>query len=187
MDKKSFLRGFGIGVLFAALILGISCMMRTSDSAVIKRAREMGMEFAAEEEPLFPMAKASSGAAAGEKKKTGSSKAESTQKPSASPKATEDTSNTEKKEKAEKKNELDQEKEKMQKEFENATREFTIHAGEWSSDVSKKLEELDIISNAEDFDHYLEEYGYSDDIKAGSFEISKDASYKEIADMITSH
>ena len=29
MDKRSFIRGFGMGVLFAAVILGISCLMRT--------------------------------------------------------------------------------------------------------------------------------------------------------------
>ena len=43
MDKKSFIRGFGTGVLFVAVILGISCLIRTSDSAVISRARKLGM------------------------------------------------------------------------------------------------------------------------------------------------
>ena len=46
MDKRSFIRGFGMGVLFAAVILGISCLMRTSDSAVIKRAKQLGMTYA---------------------------------------------------------------------------------------------------------------------------------------------
>lgn len=45
MDKKSFIRGFGTGVLFVAVILGISCLIRTSDSAVISRARKLGMTF----------------------------------------------------------------------------------------------------------------------------------------------
>ena len=45
MDKKSFLRGFGTGVLFVAVILGISCLIRTSDSAVLSRARKLGMTF----------------------------------------------------------------------------------------------------------------------------------------------
>ena len=53
MDKRSFIRGFGMGVLFAAVILGISCLMRTSDSAVIKRAKQLGMTYAAQEEKLF--------------------------------------------------------------------------------------------------------------------------------------
>ena len=49
MNKKSFFRGFGVGVLFAALILGISFMMRTSDSYVKSRAKELGMVYANED------------------------------------------------------------------------------------------------------------------------------------------
>lgn len=45
MDKKSFLRGFGAGVLFAAIILGISCFIRTSEPATIARAKKLGMAF----------------------------------------------------------------------------------------------------------------------------------------------
>ena len=39
MNKKSFLRGFEEGVLFVTVILGIFCLIRTSDSAVITRAK----------------------------------------------------------------------------------------------------------------------------------------------------
>jgi cell division protein YceG involved in septum cleavage len=47
------------------------------------------------------------------------------------------------------------------------------------------LEALDIISDATEFDTYLEENGYSDDIKAGTFNISLDATFEEIAKEIT--
>ena len=53
MDKRSFIRGFGTGVLFATVILGISCLMRTSDAAVIKKAKQLGMTYEAGEETLF--------------------------------------------------------------------------------------------------------------------------------------
>jgi len=56
MDKKSFMRGFGTGVLFAAVILGISCLMRTSDTAVIRKARQLGMTYADSDEKLFETA-----------------------------------------------------------------------------------------------------------------------------------
>ena len=46
MNKKSFFRGFGVGVLFVTVVLGISCLMHTSDSAVISRAKKLGMTFA---------------------------------------------------------------------------------------------------------------------------------------------
>ena len=64
MDKRSFIRGFGMGVLFAAVILGISCLMRTSDSAVIKRAKQLGMTYAAQEEKLFQTSAPKNSAAA---------------------------------------------------------------------------------------------------------------------------
>ncbi len=47
------MRGFGTGVLFAAVILGISCLMRTSDTAVIRKARQLGMTYADSDEKLF--------------------------------------------------------------------------------------------------------------------------------------
>lgn len=46
MNRKSFLRGFGTGVLFSAVILGISFMVRTSDGFVKQRALQLGMEYA---------------------------------------------------------------------------------------------------------------------------------------------
>lgn len=43
--KKTFWRGFGAGVLFAAVILGISCLIRTSDAQVVARAKKLGMVY----------------------------------------------------------------------------------------------------------------------------------------------
>ena len=64
MDKKSFMRGFGAGVLFAAVILGTSCLLRTSDAAVIRKAKQLGMTYAVKEEPLFRTSAPVSGGAA---------------------------------------------------------------------------------------------------------------------------
>ncbi len=50
MKNKLFWRGFGAGVLFASLILGISCMIRTSDSQVVSRAKKLGMVYEKKEE-----------------------------------------------------------------------------------------------------------------------------------------
>lgn len=183
MDKKSFMRGFGTGVIFATVILGISCLMRTSDSEIIRRAKALGMDYVSQEEPLFSTAAPTSGAAAtvtGRKEK-----AKATKAPKATATAkTEVKSEDVKQEKVSE--ELEKEKKKMKQETEKASREFTIKAGEWSDEVSRKLEAMDIISDADDFDKYLEEYGYSDDIKAGTFEVSADASFEEIARAITS-
>lgn len=187
MDKKSFIRGFGIGILFTAMILGISCMIRTSDSAVVRRARELGMEYGVKEESLFTNTEAASKGAASKKdgEKTEKTKEparttatpEPTKKAVSGKKSTDDTDPQQDK--------IEQEIDRMEQEMEEKTREITIQAGEWSSDVSRRLEAMDIVSDADEFDSYLEEHGYSDDIKAGTFTIPADATYEEIAKAIT--
>ncbi len=183
MDKKSFMRGFGTGVLFAAIILGISCLIRTSDSSVIKRAKELGMEYVVEEESLFDKKEAATKGAvnsSGEKKEK--KEAKETEAPTQSP-----DKNDENNEKIkEPKEEFQEKKEEIEKDLEEISKELTIKEGEWSSDVSRNLEELGIISDAEDFDAYLEEHGYSNEIRAGTFDIPTDADYGEIAEKITS-
>lgn len=183
MDKKSFIRGFGTGVLFATLILGISCLIRTSDSAVIRRAKALGMGYIVEDDSLFSAEASTEGAVSADGQK-GSSKAKKTNKPVQTPESTETVKKKE--DISDKKDTLDKEKEKMEKEFQDARKEFTIQAGEWSSQVSRRLEEMDLISDAEEFDAYLEKNGYSDEIRAGTFEISSGADFDEIARTITS-
>lgn len=183
MDKKSFIRGFGVGVLFATLILGISCFIRTSDSAVIQRAKKLGMVYDLPEESLFDKkTKGSSMAAV-----TAESDSQKTQKKklkaTATPQPTKQVVSH--KEREPKEDTLEQEKKQMEKEFEEESREFTIRAGDWSNEVSRRLEEMDLISDAKEFDAYLEKNGYSDTIKAGTFKIPVDASYEEIARAIT--
>lgn len=184
MDKKSFIRGFGLGVIFATFILGASCMIRTSDAAIVKRAKQLGMEYAQQEEELFRKKGSASGAAISKQDMKETSAPSSSEKPK-KPKETKKPSKKLSEEESNR-NELEREKAQMRKEFEDTAKEFTIQAGDWSSDVSRKLEDMNIISDAAAFDAYLEKNGYSDNIKAGTFSIPKDASFEEIAKEITS-
>lgn len=203
MDKKSFMRGFGIGVLFAAVILGTSCLMRTSDTAVIRKAKQLGMTYADSDEKLFetatPKAKISVAPkeAASASPEAGSAStepkaAQATAKPESSAgtdqKTTKATSDPDKS--ASKTQTTDEEfkkeKDKIKKDFDKSTKEFTIHAGEWSYRVSQKLEDLGLVSDAKKFDQYLEDNGYSSKIKIGHYTVSKDADFEEIAKEITS-
>ena len=178
MDKKSFMRGFGTGVLFAAVILGISCLMRTSDTAVIRKARQLGMTYADSDEKLFETATPKAVQATAKPETTAETEqktAKATSKPDKSVSKTESTDE-----------EFKKEKDKIKKDFDKSTKEFTIHAGEWSYRVSQKLENLGLVSDAKKFDQYLEDNGYSSKIKIGHYTISKDADFKEIAKEITS-
>lgn len=182
------MRGFGSGVLFTALILGISCMVRTSDSAVVRRARALGMSYGVQEEnALFGQTKAASqGAASQDKISTETSGSKKSAKNTAAPKATNKVTSHKEGEDAKKdQNKLEREKEEMEKEMEDAAKKFTVYNGDWSGEVSRRLKEMDIISDASDFDAYLERNGYSEKIRAGTFTIPSGASYEEIAKAIT--
>ncbi len=217
MDKRSFIRGFGTGVLFASLILGVSCLLRTSDASVIRRAKKLGMQYPQEQtQSLFPDSVTASQSAADAEVKTQGQTADaketkapavqtpaekqktnqprSTQKPTNKPKTTDQvtmqpkaTAKTDKSATSDSKgkDELTKEKEQAKKEFAAKEKEFTIKAGEWSDQVSKNLAASDIISDAKAFDRYMNEHGYSDNIKAGTFKIPSDATFDEIARAIT--
>ncbi len=211
MDRKSFFRGFGIGVLFAVTILGISFLMRTSDSYVKSRAKELGMVYASQNSDKVL---ASSGDASPspedspEASPAGKSTAEprgtdgqkSTQAPrstqasgktsepkaKASPAANKATKKPAASSKASKKDiDMKKEKERMEKSLRDEEKKLTIDVGEMSSDVSRKLQSLGVVKSAADFDKYLEQHGYSSGINAGTYNVSKGDTYSQLAKKIT--
>lgn len=183
MDKKSLIRGFGFGVLFATVVMGITYRIEVSDSAVVKRAKELGMVYASGEqtESLSLRGQASEQPSPSPTATPAGKRPKSTAEASATPKT------VAKEEDPKAKDEMESEKKRMEDEMKKAAQEFSIREGEWSSQVSRRLEEQKLISNAQDFDNYLERNGYGDDIKAGTFSISPSDSYEEIARKITTH
>lgn len=200
MDKKSFLRGFGVGVIFSAIILGVSFTIRTSDSYVKSQAKKLGMVYATpdsdrvlsskEEVTATPEGSPKNKSSATPKasnapksteipRETAASTSAATSQPASSPKASKSS------ETSQKEIDMKKEKEKMEKSIREEEKKLTINAGEWSSDVSKKLEELGVIKSATDFDKYLEENGYSAGISAGTYKVSKGDTYSELAKKIT--
>lgn len=200
MNKKSFFRGFGVGVLFTAIILGVSFMIRTSDAYVKSRAKELGMVYetkssdkvltakrqvsatpqASSKEKNTPVPKASDVPKSTQQpKETAAPANTASSRPASTPKSSDSSKNSQK--------EIDmaKEKEKMEKSIRDEEKKLTINAGEWSSDVSKKLERLGVIKSATDFDKYLEEHGYSAGISAGTYKVSKGDTYSQLAKKIT--
>lgn len=190
MNKKSFLRGFGTGVLFTAIILGISCFIRTSDSSTISRAKKLGMVFESEaskivlatpeipevtkipDESAVPTILPSETEAPAVSKETKAPSGSSASKSERPDKKLED----------EKKNIEDE----VNKEVESIRKEFTINDGDWGEKVSSKLEDMGIVDSASKFNKYLEDNGYSGVIRSGTYDLSPDDTYKEIAEKITS-
>lgn len=207
MNKKSFMRGFGTGVLFTAVILGISCLIRTSDSQVVSRAKKLGMVYekdagnqkvAQTDETTVPVEQKETEAPKATKEDDQSKKTEEPQatEPASEPtpekedagieetKAPKKTTNDNTTIKDEKKK-LEKEKEDLKKEAAQASKNLEIKAGEWSSDVCKRLQSMGIIKNATDFDKYLNDHGYSASISAGTYKVSPEDTYQELARKIT--
>lgn len=211
MDRKSFFRGFGIGVLFAVTILGISFLMRTSDSYVKSRAKELGMVYGSQnsDKVLVSSESASSSPesspeASPAEKSTAAPNATDGKKSSQAPQGTQASGKTPEPKatpssaasKATKKPtasskasgkdiDMKSEKDRMEKSLRDEEKKLTIDVGEMSSDVSKKLQSLGVIKSAVDFDKYLEQHGYSSGINAGTYNVSKGDTYSQLAKKIT--
>lgn len=63
---------------------------------------------------------------------------------------------------------------------------ITIVSGMWSDQVARELQAMGVVENAIDFDQYLIKNGYANRIVVGTFQIPEQASYEEIAKIITS-
>lgn len=207
MNKKSFWRGFGAGVLFTAVILGISCVIRTSDSRVVSRAKKLGMVYEKEDgNTKVAQSEETEAPDEEEPKETEASNVKEDSKTTEKPQTTEPaTAPTPEKEDADakatkapaktsgkkdtsledEKKEIQKEKENLRKEAEQASKNLEIKAGEWSSDVSRRLQSMGIIKSATDFDKYLNDHGYAASISAGTYQVSPGDTYQELARKIT--
>lgn len=197
MSKKSFWKGFGVGVLFTTVIFGTSCLIRTSDANVVAQAKKLGMEFA--EEKGTQLADKSSSTAAVKPTAQATSNNENTKKTTApmvtenpkqvpTPEPEQETSSPSKTKapgKSTGKTSMEDEKKRMEADIKKSSKQLEIKAGDWSTTVSSKLEKLGIIDSAKDFDLYLNQNGYGESISAGTYTVSPGDSYQELAKKIT--
>ncbi len=184
MDRKSFFRGFGIGVIFASVILGISFVIRTSDSFTKQRALELGMIYESNGDARTVLSETEGGETESAEKlaesvneKDGKEKTDSSK--------SKKTSSKSKKSSAKKETDMKKEKDKLEKNLKAEARKLTINAGDWSTAVSKKLQEMGIIKDAADFDKWLDKNGYSSSISAGTYNVSGNDTYHDLAEKIT--
>ena len=77
-------------------------------------------------------------------------------------------------------------KDKAEKEAENAKKQLTISDGDWAGKVSSMLEDMGVINSASEFDKYLSDNGYSNVIKSGTYDVSPEDTFQELAEKITS-
>ena len=66
-----------------------------------------------------------------------------------------------------------------------ADRVITINSGDGSYTVSKKLEDVGVVTSARNFDNFLCQNGYDKRLRTGTFSIPMDASDEQIARIVT--
>lgn len=195
MKLKYYLRGLGIGILVTALIMGFTAKDNRplTDAEIKAAAAELGMvesdslrladlpqeptpepEITPEptKEPETTPEPEATTESSGEPAK----ESETTPEPEATPEVTP---------------ELTEEPETASEAATETTQEsgtdisVTVSAGSGSRTVCNRLEEAGVITDAAEFDKYLCDQGYSKRICVGTFEIPADASWEEIAKIIT--
>ena len=204
MKLRMYLRGLGLGMIVAALVLtfGVKTENRTmTDAEVRARAKELGMvdEATTLKNANVPEGKAEEVAPEEEEKKEEVVKeetaketvnekvAEETQKdevkqPVEEKKAEEDIKAAEDKKKAEEEKKAAEEK-KAEEEKKPYT--LTIQSGYSSDRVANVLADAGVISSASAFDTYLCSNGYDHRISTGTYAIPAGADFQTIAKMIT--
>lgn len=164
MKRKYYLRGIGVGILFATIILftaySISGQGKMTDEEVIARAEELGMI------------------------KSGSVLDNLTK-----PASTEDTSNSSETEPSttETPSTEDTGTDTGTEAVDPNVRmvKFTVVSGMNSWNVATILQDQGVIADAADFDAYLEENGYSSRISTGEYTIAVGSDYETIAKLLT--
>lgn len=175
MKLRYYLRGLGIGMIVTALLMGVATndLRAMTDEEIIQRATELGMvsgskTLVVKETPTptiepTPLS-------------TVEPTAEPKEEPSPSPTVTPTPSPTP----------TVAPTPEIKEEVKDAeTVVLVIKGGESSVSVSKSLFELGLVESSSQYDSYLCKNGYDKVISVGTYEIPEDASYEEIAKIIT--
>lgn len=196
MKRRYFLRGLGAGVILSAVVSAVVINQNDlSDAEIRTRARKLGMT---EQESSSEKPKETQKVKK-EEKDSATEKIKITEEPTASPvQSTTAPPNTQKYVSADKKKEtkapeltkapevtkepvVTKKPQKVQKKYISVS----IEAGMWSDEISMKFKELGLVDNAERFDDFLCDNGYASMIKVGVYQIPTNATYTEIASIIT--
>lgn len=193
MKFKYYLRGCGLGILVASIVLMVSFHSQNKtmdDTAVMERASELGM--------IMPETEIVSTEADSQLPKSGtqstdtdfSSNKNQKQNTKDSQNKTDGSSQKEEKDtqmasddKTGSGNNKDTEsKKKEDKKEESEEITVEIKKGEVCRQLAEELEQIGLVEDAETFRKYMQQIGYDDRIKVGTYTLKRGMTEKEIAD-----
>lgn len=158
MKLKYYLRGVGIGVIVATLIMTVSSVIHNnnlSEEMIIKEAQKLGM--------VMPESSEDKDSLWGHEEESEVS--------------TENFENTQNVDET-------QSFEGTETIVDENVAVITIDDSDAARHVSEKLLAVGLITDAEDFRMYLANKGYASKISSGTFQIPKDSTYEQICDII---
>lgn len=193
MKFKYYLRGCGLGILVASIVLMVSFHLQNKtmdDTAVMERASELGM--------IMPETEIVSTEADSQLPESGtqstdtdfSSNKNQKQNTKDSQNKTDGSSQKEEKDtqmasddKTGSGNNKDTESKKKEDEKEESE-EITVEIkkGEVCRQLAEELEQIGLVEDAETFRKYMQQIGYDDRIKVGTYTLKRGMTEKEIAD-----
>ena len=161
MKVKYFLRGLGAGILIATLLLFCVYSYKMSDSKIVERAKELGMEYSRDRDSEMNTTEDLSQTSTNTEES--GSKEEEITTPSKQEPASETGQTTSASEEV---------------------IEVSISAGMNSERVSEVLQTAGVIDSAKAFNEYLIENNMGRYIRSGEYQLRSGMSYEEIANIL---
>ena len=208
MKFKYYLRGCGLGILVAAIVLMVSFHSQNKtmdDTAVMERASELGMIMPDEtqsqgaetqttelpvKETNLPDTQRTTQAVTQkvpqndtQKQTERDTSSEQNDTPKESEKKAEEKKKTQDSQKKEEEKKKTQETEKEETKKEKVS--ITIKGGEVCREIAQDLQEKGLVKDAEDFRKYMQDHNYARYIRVGTFTLEKGMNYSEIAKVLT--
>lgn len=193
MKFKYYLRGCGLGILVASIVLMVSFHSQNKtmdDTAVMERASELGMIMpeteivSTEADSQLPEAGTQSTDTdfSSNKNQKQNTKDSQNKTDGSSQKEEKDTQMASDDKTGSGNNKDTESKKKEDKKEESEKITVEIKKGEVCRQLAEELEQIGLVEDAETFRKYMQQIGYDDRIKVGTYTLKRGMTEKEIAD-----
>jgi hypothetical protein len=190
---KYYLRGCGLGILVASIVLMVSFHSQNKtmdDTAVVERASELGMIMpeteivSTEADSQLPESGTQSTDTdfSSNKNQKQNTKDSQNKTDGSSQKDEKDTQMTSDDKTGSGNNKDTESKKKEDKKEESEEITVEIKKGEVCRQLAEELEQIGLVEDAETFRKYMQQLGYDDRIKVGTYTLKRGMTEKEIAD-----
>ena len=193
MKFKYYLRGCGLGILVASIVLMVSFHSQNKtmdDTAVMERASELGLIMpeteivSTEADSQLPESGTQSTDTdfSSNKNQKQNTKDSQNKTDGSSQKDEKDTQMTSDDKTGSGNNKDTESKKKEDKKEESEEITVEIKKGEVCRQLAEELEQIGLVEDAETFRKYMQQLGYDDRIKVGTYTLKRGMTEKEIAD-----